>query len=130
MSISQASSLGCAGRSDPGHESAYENGIRVYRINRTQVLEEMFHAFRIQAAELPENVRSLGGRVRDGLGEYYRQMMALKRTLEQNSQGNWVARYVDSGKPDHFAHAEAYCAVALHRPRPSARFLPQNEFRP
>ncbi len=110
-------SLAYYGRTDPGHESDYENGVRVYQINRTQALEEMFHAFQTEAAELPENARLLCGRVRDGFGEYYRQMMALKRTLEQNSQGNWVARYVDGGKPDHFAHAEAYCAVALHRPR-------------
>ncbi len=26
--------------------------------------------------------------------------------------GNWVARYLDHGKPDHYAHAEAYCQLA------------------
>jgi hypothetical protein len=104
-------------RTDPGHESVWENGVQVYRINRTQALDEMFHAFQTEAAEIPKNARVLGGRVRDGLGEYYRQMMALSRVLEQNSVGNWVARYVDHGKADHFAHAEAYCAVAIQHCR-------------
>jgi hypothetical protein len=67
-------------------------------------------------AELPEDARQLGGRVRDGLGEYYRELLALSRVLEQNAQGNWVAKYVDGGKADHYAHAESYCALALkHR---------------
>lgn len=64
-------------------------------------------------AELPRDARFLGGRVREGLGEYYCQMMALTRTLEQNSSGNWVARYLDLGKADHYAHAEVYCHQAL-----------------
>jgi len=102
-------------RTDPGHESVYKDGVLVHDINRTQALEEMFHAFQTQAVELPKNARVLGGRVRDGLGEYYRQMMALARVLEQNSLGNWVAHYFNHGKPDHFAHAEVYCAVALRR---------------
>jgi hypothetical protein len=50
--------------------------------------------------------------VTGGIGEYYREMMALKRSLEQDSQGNWVARYVDWRKPDHYAHAETYCMLA------------------
>jgi len=101
------------GRTDPGHESVWENGVQLYRINRTQALDEIFHAFQTQAAEIPGNARTVGGRVRDGLGEYYRQRMALSRVLEQNSLGNWVARYEDGGKADHFAHAEVYCVVAL-----------------
>ena len=101
------------GRTDPGHDLIWENQVDVWRMNRTQALDEMFHSFLTEAAELPQSARLLGGRVRDGLGEYYRHMMALKRTLEQNSMGNWVARYDDARKADHFAHAEAYCTLAL-----------------
>jgi hypothetical protein len=50
--------------------------------------------------------------VKQGYGEYYRELLALKRTLERDEQGNFVARWLDSGRDDHFAHAEAYCLLA------------------
>jgi len=108
------------GRTDPGHELVQENGLQLHRINRTEALEEMFYTFQTGAAQLPQNARSLGARVKDGIGDYYRQMMALSRVLEQNSLGNWVSRYVDNGKPDHFAHAEVYCLLALKWGEPVA----------
>jgi hypothetical protein len=101
------------GRADPGYETVQEKGMWILRLNRTEALDEMFHSFQTEAAELPRDARALGGRVREGLGEYYREMMALIRGLEQNSTGNWVARYVDRGKADHYAHAEVYCQQAL-----------------
>ncbi len=108
------------GRMEPGHEYARENGVYVYKINRNEALDAMFDAFQSQTAELPRDARGIGGRVKDGLGEYYREMLALSRVLERNAQGNWVAKYVDAGKADHYAHAEAYCALALSRLRRSA----------
>ena len=81
-------------------------------MNRVEALEEMFHRFHEGLAELPRDARRLGGRMKYGLGDYYRQMMAIQRVLEQDAQGNWVARYLDHGKPDHYAHAEAYCVLA------------------
>ena len=84
----------------------------VVHVNRTQALDEMFDLFRQGKAELPSNARRLGGRVQHGIGEYYREMMALKRTLEENAQGNWVSRYVTERKADHYAHAELYCMLA------------------
>jgi hypothetical protein len=56
------------------------------------------------------------------VGEYYGEMTALTRDLRQNSQGNWVARYLDHGKADHCAHAEAYCLLACKGP-PSRRIM-------
>ena len=50
--------------------------------------------------------------MREGVGEYYRQMIANHRVLEQDAQGNWVWHYLDRGKADHYAHAEAYCLLA------------------
>ncbi len=102
-------------RSEGGDESGHEDGVRIRRLVRTATLDGMFQTFQEGQAQLPRNARHLGGRVRDGLGEYYREMQALSRTLEQNALGNWVARYVDAGKADHFAHAEAYCWDALRR---------------
>ena len=62
---------------------------------------------------LPADARSLGGEVRDGIGEYYRQLLAPQRIVERNGSGDWVARYDEGNRPDHFAHAEAYCLAAF-----------------
>jgi hypothetical protein len=102
------------GRTDPGCETSRDNGVWVYRINRAEALEETFHGFQTEKSELPQNARELGGHVRDGLGDYYRQLLAISRVLEQNAQGNWVARFTDQGRPDHYAHAETYCRVAMN----------------
>ena len=89
-----------------------DGGVHTVHINRTQALDEMFDRFKQGKAKLPANARRLGDRVRDGIGEYYRQVTALKRLLEQDAQGNWVARYPKQNKPDHYAHAEVYCLLA------------------
>ena len=110
-------------RSAPGLDGSWEGGVGICNTNRTQMLEEVFAAFEEKRAMLPAEARLLGGRVRDGLGEYYREMMALTRELEQDANGNWQSRYRDHNKPDHYAHAEAYCHLALrnYRPRPRIR---------
>ena len=63
-------------------------------------------------AALPRDAQRLGGRVKQGYGEYYRELLTLKRTLERDDQGNVVARWLDTGRDDHYAHAEAYCLLA------------------
>lgn len=100
-------------RTEPSHERERKRGFSVYHINRTLALEEMFADFLDEKSELPKDARRLGGRVKDGVGEYYREMLALTRVREQNAHENWVDRFVDGGKPDHYAHAEAYCHVAI-----------------
>ena len=72
----------------------------------------MFDDIQHQRSELPRNARSLGGGLRDGVGEYYRRILALTRRLDQNALGNWRATYDERGKADHFAHAEVYCRLA------------------
>ena len=94
------------------HDTRLDRDV-AFSLIKTEALDEIFYTFQTGAAQLPQNARSLGARVKDGIGDYYRQMMALSRVLEQNSLGNWVSRYADNGKPDHFAHAEVYCLLAL-----------------
>ena len=98
-----------------GHDWVWRDpttGVPTIHLNRVSALEAMFEEFHDGKAELPSNARRLGGRVRDGFGEYYREMTALTRVLEENAQENLVARYVRGGKDDHYAHAEAYCLLA------------------
>jgi hypothetical protein len=83
-------------------------------VDRTMSLDELFEGFREQRLTLPENARGLGGEVRDNAGTYYRHLCALTRTVAQDASGNTVHRYLAPG-PDHFAHAENYCCLALTR---------------
>ena len=104
-------------RRELGTDTDMHGGVRSLSLNRTETMEAMFEAFKNGRAELPRNARKLGGRVRDGFGDYYRQVMAPKRQLEQDAQGNWTSRYDEHGKPDHYAHAENYCLQAMLAPR-------------
>lgn len=83
-----------------------------YRLNRVEAIDHAFQRFHDGSAELPSDARALGGSVKRGLSEYYRELVALQRTLEQDAQRNWQARWIDRGQADHFAHAEVYCLYA------------------
>ena len=102
-------------------------GDKAYHINRTLAIDETMQLFRRSQLPLPSNARDLGGRISGGIGEYYRQMTALQRTLDQDDEGNWSSRYVDNNKADHFAHAEVYCRLA--QPRGNVLRITNNPFR-
>jgi Phage terminase large subunit (GpA) len=84
----------------------------LFHMNRTLALDNTFERFRDHYLTLPTSARDLGGRVKMGLGDYYRQVLAPQRTMERDAQGNWVARWVEHSRPDHYAHAELYCLMA------------------
>lgn len=99
-------------RHEPGHERRSHGTPNRYHINRTEALDEMYQRFREGVPALPRNARTLRGPVKEGRGAYYRHLLALTRTLEQDANGNWVSRWVCRGRDDHFAHAELYCMMA------------------
>ena len=84
-------------RRELGTDTNVNGGVRFLSLNRTETMDALFEAFRNGRAELQRNARQLGGRVRDGFGDYYRQVMAPKRQLEQDAQGNWISRYDEHG---------------------------------
>ena len=98
----------------PGHErrKGRPGEPNTWQIQRTEALEEVMERFRSGVAALPHDARQLGGRVKDGQGEYVRQLRAPQRTLERDAHGNPKASWDDFGKPDHFAHAELYALFA------------------
>lgn len=106
------------GRQQSGHQivDATVSQPAIDQINRTEALDEVMQRFRDRAVALPRDARQLGGRFKDGLGEYYREVLAPQRTLERDATGNWVARWLEHGKDDHYAHAELYCMRAAERP--------------
>ena len=50
--------------------------------------------------------------MREGLGEYARELLAPKRTTAQDANENWVSRYVSSSRADHYLQAEVYAMLA------------------
>ncbi len=89
-----------------------DGGVPTLSVNRVQMIDDTAALFRAQRLGLPRNGRALGGRVREGMGEYYRKMLAPQRTLEQDTNGNWVARWSANSRADHYTHAEVYCRLA------------------
>ena len=100
-------------RHDGAHERFRAAGSEPARVqlDRTLAIDETFQRFRDGTATLPREARGLGGRMASGIGEYYRELLALKRALSQDADGNWSARWEHVGA-DHFAHAEVYCQAA------------------
>ena len=101
-------------RSEPGvervrGENGNPDGLHLHRV---EALDRMLQRVREGIAEIPRDARHLGGRIRDGVGEYYRELRAPQRTLVQTADGNWEAKWVHHGRPDHYAHAEVYCLYA------------------
>ena len=97
----------------PGWDKTRKNGVDIITVGRTPAIEAMLHSFQVGFAELPSGARQVGGRMEGGLGEYYREMLALIQRLDPDAQGNWVSRYDDQGKADRYAHAETYCQIAI-----------------
>ena len=108
-------------RHQPGHETTKRTSTNpgLIHINRTQALDELTDLVKRGKLPLPRSARSLGGRVEQNVGEYYREMVVSKRTLESDENGNWEARWLKPGKPDHYAHAELYCMMAAATPGPN-----------
>jgi hypothetical protein len=100
-------------RHQPGHETspARDNLPPALHINRTDALDELTFRFKSGAMPLPHNSRTIGRQDRSGMGDYYRHLLSIMRTMEEDSNGNWKAKWIHSG-PDHYAHAENYCMLA------------------
>lgn len=79
----------------------------VVNLDRTRTLDMTIARFLDQENTLPANARD----VRD----YYEQLGAPVRVIEDGPGGQPVAVYVERG-PDHLAHAENYCTVASMAP--------------
>lgn len=101
------------GRQEPSHvvQPAENGSPTIYAANRTIAIAETFQAFHDDRLPLPREARTLGGRMKAGIGEYYRELLALHRQLEPTPDGNWAERWLNRGA-DHFAHAEVYAQLA------------------
>ncbi len=75
--------------------------------NRTLTLDQTLARIRERRVEYPREVFAIP--------EFAEQLMAPVRVIEMDGQGNMVARYIEGGKADHYAHAENYAEIALRQ---------------
>lgn len=86
----------------------FNEGEAVVNMDRTRSLDEMYGRFYDGLNTLPANARDIK--------DFYDQVCAPVRVLEEQRNGHLVARYVESSA-DHLAHAENYCMAAMVAPQ-------------
>lgn len=86
----------------------YVDNVRYVRAPRTLAIDSMLHMFKSAAYALPPNYRQVHG------GEYIDHLLAPVRVQELDGFGHLVATYKHT-RPDDFAHAEVYAALAIER---------------
>lgn len=91
-----------AGDSKAEEPAAWNDDKRIVTIDRTRSLDATFARFFDRENTLPANARDIA--------DYYAHLKAPVRVVEKTATGE-TAQYIESG-PDHYAHAENYCAVA------------------
>jgi hypothetical protein len=84
--------------------AVFDDDEQVVSAHRTLTLDAAFARIRERRIELPREVMDVP--------EYAEQIMAPVRVIEKDARGNPIAKYVEGGKADHFAHAENYAMIA------------------
>ena len=100
-----------AGVDGPRQEWGDDQRPNFYHVNRTMVLDELADRIWDGTLGLPRQARRLGGREKRGHGEYYRELLALQRTIDDDASDNPLGRWIKRGD-DHYAHAEVYAMLA------------------
>lgn len=76
--------------------------------DRTRVMDRMFAGFYDGTSTLPLNIRDTAS--------YYDQMTAPTRKQVTRDNGIQVSIYDEGENPDHYAHSETYCYIAMNAP--------------
>lgn len=84
---------------------------QVVDADRTRTLDDTFARF--SKAAMGEPGKTLPADAR-AAPDYYVHLCALERVLKRGIDGNMSPTYV--GEPDHYAHAENYCNIAMRCP--------------
>jgi hypothetical protein len=94
------------------HEMGLDVQGRMIKAHRVDFMDQVVERFRRGEAILPEDARNLGGQIKDGYAEYYREMMAPKRVPFRDARGNFDYRWDEGARDDHYFHAEVYALIA------------------
>ncbi len=87
----------------PGSELAVDAEGNAIRVPRTDSLDAMYLRWRLGKVLAPRDLPS----------DFAEQLRNLVRVVRIGREGQAVADYLDSGLPDHYAHALNYCELAL-----------------
>lgn len=82
--------------------SEEDSGSPIATVDRTNWIDAALGRFYTGRIELPRDIPL----------EYREQLKAPVRRYEDDPDGNPIAKYVETG-PDHYAHAQVYCEIAL-----------------
>lgn len=80
----------CYYTASPGEDRVQNS---VWHVDRTAILDATVERFRLGVNRLPPDAVQLGGGVRGGRGEYFRQLMGEPRLFEKSAAGELIARY-------------------------------------
>lgn len=72
-------------------------------VDRTRSLDATYAGFYAATSTLPRHARNIS--------DYYDHLRASIRVLQEDSTGQEVAKYIETG-PDHYSHAECYTHLA------------------
>lgn len=86
----------------------HADGIGYVRVPRTLAMDEMLYRVKSGEFALPPDFREIAG------GEYVAHLLAPVRVIEPDAFGQPLATYKHT-RPDDFAHAEVYAALATER---------------
>jgi hypothetical protein len=96
-------------KEDPRDWNAKEGAVNM---DRTRTLDETLGKFLAASQGEPGSTLPASARA---MRDYYAHLKAPERVLRRTEDGTQVPAYIESG-PDHFAHAENYCAAAAACP--------------
>lgn len=96
----------------PASTPAIDVAGSVIRVPRTESLDAMYLRWRLGKVAAPEDVPA----------EFIEQLTTPVRIIRIGRDAQPYAEYLDSGGPDHYAHAMNYCELALLLHGPPLRF--------
>jgi hypothetical protein len=98
-------------RHEPGY-GVIEGPPKMIRAHRVDLMDQVAERFRSGQLSVPKEARQVGGRFRQGFGEYYRELMAPQREPFRDHRGNLDYKWDEHGRDDHYFHAEVYALLA------------------
>ncbi len=70
-----------------------------------------------------DGMRSLPADIQEKVPDYIKHTRTPVRSMEKDKNGNYVMKFHDTNKPDHYFHAQLYAIIAAQIAPPAVRFI-------